>query len=61
MLEQATQALPEFAPAHLGLALTYEQLGEFELALETVEYVLELNPDDFAAQQTYGRIQMRLE
>lgn len=56
-LEHATQALPDFAPAFLGLSLTYEQLGQFEAALTAVQRTLELAPDDFAAQQTFGRLQ----
>jgi tetratricopeptide (TPR) repeat protein len=56
-LEHATQALPDFAPAFLGLSLTYEKLGQLEAALATIERALELEPDDFAAQQTFGRLQ----
>ncbi len=56
-LEQATQALPDFAPAFLGLGMTYEKMGNLEAALAAIERALELNPGDFAAQQAQGRIQ----
>ncbi len=56
-LEYTTEALPDFSPAFLGLSLTYEKLNQLEAALSTIERALELNPDDFAAQQTFGRIQ----
>ncbi|MBU0491243.1 MAG: tetratricopeptide repeat protein [Chloroflexi bacterium] len=59
-LENATQALPDFAPAFLGLGLTYEGLGQLEAALSAVQRALELNPNDFATQQTLGRIQAAL-
>lgn len=56
-LERATQALPEFAPAFLGLGLAYERLGSLRPALTAVQRALELDPGDFAAQQALGRIQ----
>jgi len=56
-LEQATAALPEFAPAFLGLGLTYENLGNLPRALSAIQRALELDPGDFAAQQAFGRIQ----
>ncbi|MFQ5575742.1 MAG: tetratricopeptide repeat protein [Anaerolineae bacterium] len=59
-LQFATQALPDFAPAFLGLALTYEKLGELEAAMTAISRVLELDPNDFAAQQTFGRLQATL-
>ncbi|HEY77125.1 MAG TPA: tetratricopeptide repeat protein [Thermoflexia bacterium] len=59
-LEQATSALPDFPQAFLGLALTYEQLGDLEAALEAAQRALELQPDDLAVQHTVGRIQTAL-
>jgi tetratricopeptide (TPR) repeat protein len=56
-LERATEALPEFAPAFLGLGLTYENLGDLPRALSAIQRALELDPGDFAAQQAFGRIQ----
>ncbi len=60
-LEYAAQVLPDYAPAFLGLALTYEQLGKLDLALISVTHALELEPDNFAAQQTLGRLQFTIE
>lgn len=59
-LEQATQTLPNFAPAFLGLGMTYEVVGQLEAAQIAMERALELNPDDFATRQAVGRIQLRL-
>lgn len=56
-LEYAAQVLPDHSPTFLGLALTYEELGSFDLALISVNHALELEPDNFAAQQTLGRLQ----
>ncbi len=56
-LEAATEALPDFAPAFLGLGLTYEKIDMQYEALQTLERAIELNPNDFAAQQAYARIQ----
>ncbi len=56
-LEFATGALPDFAPAFLGLGLTYERLDDLEMALVAVQRALDLNPDDYAARQALGRIQ----
>lgn len=59
-LEHATKALPDFAPAFLGLALTYERIGMLTQAQATIQQALELNPDDLAARQAFGRIQSTL-
>lgn len=56
-LERAVQALPDFAPASLGLGLTYEQMGELGRALKSVRWTLKLDQDNFVAQQALGRIQ----
>ena len=55
-LEPAAQTLPEFAPVHIGLGLTYESLHRYPEALSTIEEALALSPDDFMAQQAYGRL-----
>lgn len=60
-LEEAVAALPDFTPALLGLGLTYEKQGNFTAALTTVEQVLELDPNNFAAQQVHQRIQIVLK
>lgn len=59
-LEKAVDALPDFAPAHLGVGLAYERLGELEDALPPIRQALELNPHDFATQQAIGRIERML-
>jgi tetratricopeptide (TPR) repeat protein len=56
-LEHATEALPDFAPALLGLGLTYEKVGDLHAALTAIQRVLDLNPNDLAARQALGRIQ----
>ena len=56
-LEYAAQVLPDHSPTFLGLALTYEQLEQFDYALIAINHALELEPDNFAAQQTLGRLQ----
>jgi len=60
-LEQSTQVLPEFAPAFLGLGLTYERMGRLPAALAAVQRAVDLDPNDFAAQQAMGRIQATLD
>ena len=60
-LEYATQALPDFAPAFLGLGLTYEKTGTLDAALTAIQRALDLDPDHFAARQALGRIQAALE
>ena len=60
-LERATEALPDFAPAFLGLGLAYENMSSLQPALSAVHRALELDPGDFAAQQALGRIQSAQE
>ena len=59
-LEIAVEALPNFAPAYLGSGLVYERLGQLDKALPLVHQALELDPHDFATQQTTGRIERAL-
>jgi tetratricopeptide (TPR) repeat protein len=59
-LENASEALPDFAPAFLGVGLAYERTGRLEAASAAIQRALELNPDDFAAQQASGRIETAL-
>lgn len=56
-LERATKALPQFAPAFVGLGLTYEKLGRTADALAAFTQASLLDPDDFATQQALGRLQ----
>jgi tetratricopeptide (TPR) repeat protein len=60
-LEQSTEALPNFAPAFLGLGLTYESMENLEPALLAIERAQELDPGDFATRQALGRIQAAQE
>ncbi len=55
-LLEVSWALPDFAPAHLGLALTYEKLGNLSDGIEAAERALELRPDYLAAEHTLGRL-----
>ena len=59
-LEQVVKLLPDFAPAHLGLGLSYEGLGNLTAARDSVSKALEIEPDYFAAQQALGRIEATL-
>ncbi len=60
-LQAAAAALPDFEPAHAGLGLTYEKLGQYTEALEAIEYALSLEPADLVAQQAYGRLTTLLD
>jgi tetratricopeptide (TPR) repeat protein len=60
-LEQATEALPSFAPAFLGLGLIYESMENLQPALLAIERAQELDPGDFATQQALGRMQAAQE
>ncbi len=57
-LIQAVEGLPQYAPAFLGLALTYERLGENQMALESLQRSLELDPGNVLANNTLERIQI---
>lgn len=56
-LEQAATELPEFAPAHVGLALAYEKRGQLDKAKRAAQWALDLAPDDFVAQTVIARIE----
>ena len=51
-LEQAAARLPDFPAVHLGLGLTYEHLKEFQLATQSYQRVLAVDPHNLVA--TYG-------
>jgi tetratricopeptide (TPR) repeat protein len=55
-LERAAQDLPDFVPVYLGLALAYEQQGDFGLARKNIERVLELDPGNFNANVISERL-----
>ena len=56
-LEEAALNLPDFAPLYLGLAMTYEELSEFDLAKASIQRALELDPLNFAANSIQSRLQ----
>jgi protein O-GlcNAc transferase len=56
-LEQAVDGLPQYAPAFLGLGLTYERQGEIQLAEESLKKALDLDPGNVLASTTLARIQ----
>jgi tetratricopeptide (TPR) repeat protein len=56
-LEQTVTKMPDYGPAIVGLALTYEKLGDLVNAKLTVENALVLDPNNFLAQQLLGRIE----
>ena len=55
-MEPLANVLTDFAPLHLGLGLSYEGLGDLLSAKVSVLKALELDPENFAAQQALGRI-----
>jgi tetratricopeptide (TPR) repeat protein len=59
-LERAIGGLPSFAPAHVGLGLTLEQIGNMKEAKASLERALELHPNDFMATHALGRIEQQL-
>lgn len=60
-LQDAIETEPDFAPALLGAGLVYERLGQLDEAMPLIQQTLELNPNDFVAQQAMGRIQEALK
>lgn len=56
-LEQAIKGIPDYAPVFVGLALTYEKLGDLPKAKSAVEAALLIDPNNFMAQQLLGRIE----
>ncbi|MCA9976369.1 MAG: tetratricopeptide repeat protein [Anaerolineales bacterium] len=55
--ESAVDSLPDFVPALLGLGLTYEQLGQLDVAQSFLERAVVLEPDNFLATHALGRVQ----
>jgi len=56
-LEKATLTLTDFAPAFIGLGLTYEELGDLKSAEASLIIALQIEPDNFTASQALGRVQ----
>ena len=53
-LQKAVTAMPDYAEAHSGLALVYEQLANNEKAEFHYQRALELSPTDGAIQNNYA-------
>ncbi len=56
-LEASAAVLDRYAPVHLGLGLTYEAIGAAEKSIQSLNKALELDPNNFMAQQALGRVQ----
>jgi tetratricopeptide (TPR) repeat protein len=51
----------DFAPAHLGLGLAYEQLGDLKSAREHLKAAIKQVPTSVAVQQALGRVEATIE
>lgn len=60
-LESTSTSLPGFAPAALGLGLTYEQLGDLEAAEASLMRALEADSNNFMANHALSRVQLSLQ
>lgn len=60
-LKSAATNLPNFAPVHVGLGLTYEMLGNLPAAEASLQQALTIEPGDFLANHALGRIQQALQ
>jgi tetratricopeptide (TPR) repeat protein len=61
LLLKAAQALPDFPPAHDGLGLTYEALGDLQNAKASYEASVKLDPNDFTASTGLQRVDALLK
>jgi len=61
LLEQAAEQLTDFAPLYLGLGLTYEQLGDLQLAQTNIKRALAIEPHNFYANIIFERLQSTKE
>ena len=59
-LSEAIKKLPDDSQAYLGLGLTDEKLGDLSAAQENLEMALELDANNFAANNALERIQANL-
>ena len=58
LLKQSAAELPDNASIYLGLALTYEQLGDLQSAQVFAQKVSNLEPNNFTAINLLSRIQI---
>lgn len=59
-LEKAVKGLPDYAPAFIGLGLTYEELGDLPSAKSNLERALQIDPNNFTALQALGRVEAKM-
>ena len=57
----SVEGLPDFAPSQLALGLTYERIGDLEVANNHLKRSLELDPSSYVAEHVLGRINAVLE
>ena len=55
-LLSAVESYPELARGYIGLAMVYEQTADYDTALENVNKAIELDPNNFLANNILGRI-----
>jgi tetratricopeptide (TPR) repeat protein len=60
-LGEAAQRLPDFAPAHTGLGLALEELGDLQGAKASLERATALDAQSFIARNALGRVNAALE
>ena len=60
-LEKAALGLPNYAPAFIGLGITYEELGDLQSAKTNLEHAVQIDPNNFTAIQALGRVQAAIQ
>lgn len=60
-LEKAVKGLSDFAPAFIGLGLTYEELGDLQSAKANLEHALQIDPNNYTASQALGRVEAKMQ
>jgi tetratricopeptide (TPR) repeat protein len=60
-IEAALEQNPSYAPAHLLLGLTYQDIGNLELAEASLRQALNLDPGSTETRQALGLLLMRVE
>lgn len=60
LLQEAAVDLPDYAPVHLGLGLSLEQIGDFASARDSLERAVQIEPQNFAATIALKRVELSL-
>lgn len=60
LLKKAVEALPDFAPIHAGLGMTYEAQNNLPEALAAYSRAIELDPANFTASTGKARVEILL-